>query len=124
VSAEGNARPRYEEADARPRIVALIAGALAALVLAGLLTGWGFMATRRPAAGSDPRILSDFPGGPEARTSSDQAWSDYEHDTESHLSGYGWIDRPAGVTRIPIDRAIDLVVGAAPTPPEKEPRSP
>jgi hypothetical protein len=40
------------------------------------------------------------------------------------LSGYGWVDRGSGVVRIPIDRAMDLVVqrglppqtGASPPP--------
>ncbi|MBI2897024.1 MAG: hypothetical protein HYY06_25935 [Deltaproteobacteria bacterium] len=27
------------------------------------------------------------------------------------LSSYGWVDRDAGVVRIPIDRAMDLVAG-------------
>jgi len=26
------------------------------------------------------------------------------------LESYGWVDQPAGVTRIPIDRAMDLVI--------------
>jgi hypothetical protein len=26
------------------------------------------------------------------------------------LSTYGWVDRPAGVVRIPIDRAIDITL--------------
>jgi len=28
----------------------------------------------------------------------------------AHLASYGWVDQPAGVTRIPIDRAMALVV--------------
>jgi hypothetical protein len=30
------------------------------------------------------------------------------------LSGYAWVDRDAGVARIPIDRAMDLVLEEAP----------
>lgn len=30
-------------------------------------------------------------------------------DEEETLGGYGWVDRKAGVVRIPIDRAIDLL---------------
>jgi hypothetical protein len=30
-------------------------------------------------------------------------------DEEKTLGGYGWVDRKAGVVRIPIDRAIELV---------------
>lgn len=43
---------------------------------------------------------------------------------DARLSGYGWVDRGTGVVRIPIDRAMDLIVqrglppqtGAAPPP--------
>jgi len=34
---------------------------------------------------------------------------DLRSDEDRALSSYGWVDRKAGVVRIPIDRAIDLV---------------
>ena len=39
----------------------------------------------------------------------------------STLTSYGWIDRQAGVGRIPIDRAIDLVVESGLPAPRPEP---
>lgn len=30
---------------------------------------------------------------------------------EAMLDSYGWVDRPAGIVRIPIERAISLMVG-------------
>jgi len=46
---------------------------------------------------------------------------------EAVLDGYGWVDRDAGVTRIPIERAIELLAArglpAEPTPaPARSPR--
>jgi len=47
------------------------------------------------------------------------------------LTSYGWVDRQAGVGRIPIDRAMDLLIekglpapppGPLPAPPPKNPR--
>jgi hypothetical protein len=38
---------------------------------------------------------------------------------QSTLDGYGWVDRPAGVVRIPIARAMELLVqrqGESPQP--------
>ena len=36
---------------------------------------------------------------------------------EALLSGYGWIDQQAGIARIPIERAMELIVQAStPTP--------
>jgi hypothetical protein len=104
-------QPGHENRDARPRFVGLIAGALAALVAAGFLMGWGFVEAGKGVA-SQPRVSSSFQDGPEARTDVERAWAQCERDARSHLSGYGWIDRPAGIVRIPIDRAIDLVCAA------------
>lgn len=101
-------RPGHEESDAHPRFVGLIAGALAALVAAGLLVGWGFAAAGRGEL-SNSRIVSPFQDGPRARTGVDRAWEEYEHDVRRHLSGYEWVDRSAGIVTVPIDRAIDLV---------------
>jgi hypothetical protein len=104
-------RPAHEDSDARPRFVALIAGALAALVAAGFLMGWGFVEAGKGVP-SQPRVSSPFQDGPEARTDVNRAWAECERDAHSHLSGYGWVDRPAGIVRIPIDRAIELVCAA------------
>jgi hypothetical protein len=82
-----------------------------ALVAAGLLMGWVFVEAGEGAA-SQPRVSSPFQDGPEARSGVDKAWAECERDTRSHLSGYGWVDRPAGIVRIPIERAIDLVCAA------------
>ena len=104
-------RPGHEDSDASPGVVGLIACSIAALVAAGLLMGWGFVAAGRGAA-SRPRVSSPFQDGPQARTGVDRAWAECERDARSHLSGYGWVDKPAGIVRIPIDRAIDLVCAA------------
>jgi hypothetical protein len=45
---------------------------------------------------------------------------------DSRLTSYGWINRPGGVARIPIDRAMELVVergvpGGKPLPPNPTP---
>lgn len=44
--------------------------------------------------------LQDDPNGDMAR---------YLEKEKAHLAGYGWVDRSAGVARIPLERAIDLV---------------
>jgi hypothetical protein len=97
-------RPRHEGTDAQPRIVVGIAAALALLIAAGLLVGRAYVRSH----GTSP-VTVGFQHGPEERTSVDQAWLDYQRDTQAHLGGYGWIDRPAGTVRVPLDRAIDLV---------------
>lgn len=97
-------RPRHEGTDAHPRVVVGIAAALALLVVAGLLVGRAYVRSH----GTSPMTVG-FQQGPGERTSVEATWSDYQRDTQAHLSGYGWIDRRAGVVRVPLDRAIDLV---------------
>ena len=101
-------RPSHEDSDAHPRFVGLVAGALAALVAAGLLVGWGFAAVGQ-AESSTSRISSSFQEGPRARVEVERAWKEYEDDVRAHLSGYKWVDRSAGIVTVPMDRAIDLV---------------
>jgi hypothetical protein len=38
-----------------------------------------------------------------------QQLRDLHRDEDAMLSNYGWVDRKAGVIRVPIDRALDLV---------------
>jgi len=47
------------------------------------------------------------------------------------LGSYGWVDRQAGIGRIPIDRAVDLLLekglqaeASREAPPEQKPRRP
>ena len=103
--------PRHESTDADPRVVALIAGSLAVLVAMGLAVGLGLFGHRSHGGELAPAKPAEalFQNGPAAQTSVAQSWDEYERDTRLHLEGYGWIDRKAGVVRIPIDRAIGLV---------------
>jgi hypothetical protein len=48
--------------------------------------------------------------GPEAKTSIEASWAEIDPSVRRNLAEYGWVDRTSGVVRIPIDRAMDLVV--------------
>jgi len=98
----------YETSDVNVRaVLAFGAGlvAVAAVVhvaLAGLLlllsgTGGGAAAGVPP---PEPRLQVD----PERDMETQRRRE------EEILSSYGWVDRPAGTVRMPVDRAIDLVL--------------
>ena len=53
-------------------------------------------------------ILQPAPAGDMAKMNREQ---------DQILSSYAWVDRPAGFARIPIDRAIELVVVPSVAPP-------
>jgi len=44
------------------------------------------------------------------RKSADVLLTEHRTSAERALGGYAWIDRDAGLVRIPIDRAIDLLI--------------
>jgi len=65
---------------------------------------------------SDPAVsplatpANEAPAEPRLQTT---PWADLKTlraDETAYLHGYGWIDQPAGVARIPIDRAKELLL--------------
>jgi len=114
--------PRYERTDADPRVIGGLALALAALTALGIVGGIAAMGWRRgeaPSHAPSRAPATSFEAGPTAQTATARSWERYERETRAHLEGYGWIDRRAGIVRVPIDRAIDLLcppAGAAPAP--------
>jgi len=114
--------PRYERTDADPRLIGGLAAALAALTALGIVGGIaaiGWHPVHRPSPASGPAAATSFESGPTAETATARAWARYEQETRAHLDGYGWIDRRAGIVRVPIGRAIDLLcppTGETPAP--------
>ena len=43
------------------------------------------------------------------KTDIEAAWTSVDPNATTAPDGYGWIDRRAGIVRVPIERAIDLV---------------
>jgi len=108
--------PRYEPQDAHPRVLGGLGAALALLVALGLGAAAVFLRADRPAAEGAPEATA-FPAGARYQTSVEASWTAYERDTRAHLDGYGWVDRSAGVVRVPIERAIDLITAPPRTGP-------
>jgi len=102
----------------RAGVLSVIAAAVV-LVSAGLIaTAWWLvippLPAERPVAEPSPLehgLFDRATGGDDARAAA-----------AHRLDGYGWVDRGAGLVRIPIERAIDAVVAdprliGAPPPP-------
>ena len=51
-----------------------------------------------------------LPPSPRLQTNAPADLAHYRAEQEKILQSYGWVDPPAGVVRIPIDRAMDLVL--------------
>jgi hypothetical protein len=102
--------------DVNPRAVlwlgagVLIMAAVVHVVL--WLTLQGF---QRSAEQSDPprsplAAEAPSPPPPHLQDKPQQEYLEYRREQDERLESYGWVDRQQGVVRIPISRAIDLIV--------------
>ena len=116
--------PGHETRDVNVRGVSIFGGVLAAVVLVVLgLMVWMFNslasreAARAPAL-SARSLTAPGPRGaavqlpPEPRLQSDPAGdlARLRAEEEAQLDGYAWVDRQHGVVRIPVERAMEIVV--------------
>lgn len=124
----GNLTPdrAYERRDLSPRVIGLF---LVGLVIATALTFmamWGlfdYYAAKQARAYRPPSPLADvrqIPPEPRLQVSGVADLAAFRAKEEAELNSYGWVDRKAGTVRIPIDRAIDLLLARGlPAPPQK-----
>lgn len=110
------ANPGHESSDPSLRLVGIIAAVLALGVATVLLVSYGIFT-----AGESSRSLAPglgrqgvFQNGPETRTGIEQDWIELDAETRRNLYTYGWVDRPSGVVRIPVQRAMDLMAEKRP----------
>ncbi len=100
-------------------------GLLAVMVVVGALM-WGMLVLLKDRAKEEDPAPSPIAEAnqerlpPEPRLQSDPTldMTTLRAGEDAILKTYGWVDRGAGIGRLPIDRAIDLIVqtGLSPTP--------
>jgi hypothetical protein len=132
----------YERGDMNPAVVVAAAAGLLltlAIVLVGITT-FEAVLTGTPVTIGRPTDLvnglqaapAPTPPEPRLEAQSGQTLDPYRAAEEQKLNSYGWVDRQAGVARMPIDRAMDLVaqrglparVAGTPTPRDSGSSSP
>ena len=74
------------------------------LIVALVVIQFAMLGFQRVFLAEQPRPILE-----QAQSNIYQQLRNLHRDEEAALSSYGWVDRKAGVVRIPIDRAIDLV---------------
>jgi hypothetical protein len=109
----------HEPHDVAARPVLLAALALAAVLV--LVSGGQLLLLRfyehraaeheAPAA---PLAEARTPPEPQLLPDPRSALLELRAEEEALLHGYGWVNREAGIVRIPIERAIDLLAAKAP----------
>ena len=93
-----SAREGYEHRDTRVRLLAWLLAGLLAATLVVLLLAW----VRSPLSGRrhppEPR-LQNTPFDELRRMRAEE---------DAALTSYGWVDRQAGIVRIPIEQALEI----------------
>lgn len=105
----------HEGTDTSVHNVGLLAGAFVGLLIFGLIVGYGtFRVFNPPETVSSPPTLIEtsrtLPPVPRLQVNAPRDLADYLKQQQQALDTYGWVDQKAGVVRIPIDRAMDLLL--------------
>jgi len=129
----------YEPSQADLRVVLgfLVALGLATVMVLFVLWGmFGYFRSKSAERGPlpSPRMYTSPPSVPQPQLQPDPVadYNVYRLSAAETLNSYGWVDQKAGIARIPIDKAMDLVVerglpwqapgtGPAPTAPNPNP---
>lgn len=103
---------RHEHQDVNVRAVALFGFGLLATIVVVLVAIMGLLVhlASKPAGTTGP--LADVPltpPEPRLQVSPQEDLQKLRAAEDALLNGYGWVDRSAGIVRIPIDRAIELL---------------
>lgn len=106
----GTDREAVERGDIRPRPVLAVAGViLLALVLVPAAC-WGLLKLWQVPLGTGPNQPLDFSvQSPRLQSAPQDEKEAYLAEKEELLHGYAWVDREAGIARVPIEVAMDLL---------------
>ena len=105
----------HEPSDIRLRglvwtgVATVVIAVLTSVALYGLLQFF----QSQPSAAQPPSALkapTSLPPAPRLQTDPVADWQTLQATEQATLSSYGWADRGAGKARIPIDRAIELLI--------------
>lgn len=128
---EGEAAHRHETSEVDLwKILAVGAGLILLIGVISLLVAWmySYLGHTDPGVSANSAPLANvrrLPPPPRLQPSPKLDLQRMRQEEERVLNSYGWVDQQAGVVRIPIDRAIDLVVQRGlpvqPAAPQKPP---
>ena len=105
----------YEGSDTSVHNVALLAGAFIGLLIFGFIVGYGTFKILSPeeTVSGPPGLVQTgrvLPPAPRLQVDARKDLAAYQKEQQQTLDTYGWMDQKAGVVRIPIDRAMDLLL--------------
>jgi hypothetical protein len=107
--------PGYETRDASARGLSNFIAYVGLLILVALLLCWGLLRYVSPHQ-AGPALASPFAGKvqtppvPRLQVNPRQDWLNYQAKQLQSLESYGWENRDTQTVRIPIERAMDLLL--------------
>lgn len=108
-------RPSHEWRDLSPRSVALFGALLAAVIATVLAVNFGLLkitsslqSARRPAPSPLEHTRESTPE-PRLQVNGAKELRELRAAEEALLTSYGWVDKEAGMVRIPITRAMEIL---------------
>lgn len=117
------AHPGYETRDVNLRgILYLGLGVAISAVVISLGLWWLFNVYEQQAASLDPQLTPLYdanqkPPAPNLQSQPNRDFQEFRRQQEERLSTYGWIDQQQKVVRIPVERAMELLLERGlPTP--------
>ncbi len=106
----------YEEKDANPRSLFLFGLSLAALIAGVMLLLWWLLTafSHHPPQALAPRTALEtgrsIPPEPRLQSNPQLDLEIFQAEEDSILQGYGWVDRNAGIVRVPVDTAMKMLL--------------
>ena len=104
---------QHEQSDANIRNVLRFGIGLFALMIVAMVAMWllfSYLAGGRPPQKAPQVAQQEVPAGPLLQVKPPVEFRDIRAKEEQILNTYGWEDRQMGVVRLPIERAMELLV--------------
>lgn len=112
-----NSKPLHETRDATVRYIVYFGIAMAVSVVAAFLVSWGLLRflEHHQSLGSPASPLAKGrvlppPGLPRLQAHPNQDLQKYLAREKEILDSYGWVDKKDGIVRIPIQRAMNILL--------------
>jgi len=112
-----NSKPLHETRDATVRYIVYLGIAMAVSVAAAFLVSWGLLrfVENHQSLGSPASPLAKGrvlppPGLPRLQVHPHQDLEKYLAHEKEILDSYGWVDKKNGIVRIPIQRAMNILL--------------
>jgi len=115
VSGHNAGSPGYETRDVNTRAVLVFLAVLFVVLVVALFVTWLVfryysVAEQPPVPASPFADVRELPSGPELEVHARQNLLNAYAKQQQELENYAWEDRNAGIVRIPIERAMDLLI--------------